>query len=121
MEWVGDKNDLVKYYGTEASEFWVIKFNGKAYAFDNKSVLHTSENRAKAALRKHVKCNFWHCRYWHGDYGKKDNTFYIEGNKIWENYNNYIDPAEKEFTKVAKSFTEYLLKEKFFTIEKITL
>jgi len=74
-EWSGPLEDLVKMANVE-SEFWVVRFKGKTYSFGAKSPFHSSEGRAKAALRKHIEGNYNQGHYWHE--GAK-NTFADEG------------------------------------------
>ena len=114
----GDLQDLVAFALTKIDEMYVVKFQGKVYSFGNdlRHAFHTSEGYAKKALRDHIFGNYCQGHYWHK--GKK-NTFAFE--KGWSRNNGYVDQSRKEFKKMSEEMTEWLLENKIFTIEKISL
>ncbi|MEO6305110.1 MAG: hypothetical protein ABIP51_18270 [Bacteroidia bacterium] len=109
MKYEGELEDLVKFTAESMSEKWLILFQSTPYILSNK---HTFKLKSGAltALRTHIYANFCQGHYWHKG---KDNTFAKE--KGWERNNH----PEKEFKKMAKEMSDYLLKEKIFQIIQI--
>lgn len=116
----GQLEDLVKFCALVVSEFWVVKFKGKTLSLtgkgSNEKILHSAESRAKKILTDHIYCNFCQGHYWHK--GLK-NTF--EKEQGWMRNSGTVATSEKEFSVMAKEMVEWLLNEKIFTIEKITI
>ncbi len=118
MEWIGDKNDLIKF-GTEfVKDVYVIKFDNKIInLFYKKAFTYKSYNFAKSKLREHLYCNFCQGHYWHE---KLVNTFSIE--KGWmRNNSQSTDKSSAEFKIMAKELTDHLLENKIFEIVKLEL
>jgi hypothetical protein len=113
-EWSGPLDDLL-FSAYEVPDLWVIQFKGRSYQMGKKMV-HTSEGRAKAALRKHIEANYHQGHYWHK--GKK-NTFADEGGHFRNG--GVMAGLDKIFKEMGKETTEWLLNEGIFTIEKIKI
>lgn len=113
-EWTGPLEDLVKSSARVEDEFWVIRFKGKTYSFGGKSPFHSSEGRAKGALRRHIESNYNQGHYWHK--GAK-NTFADEGGHFRNG--GRMAGLDKIFKVMAKETTDWLLEENIFEIERI--
>jgi hypothetical protein len=115
----GNLEDLIQFGASRISEFFIVKFQGKTISIGNqpkKDTFHITEGYAKMALRNHIYNNFCQGHYWHK--GKK-NTF--ENEHGWMRNSGMVAKSQKDFKVMAAEMTEWLLVEKIFTIEKITI
>lgn len=108
-------------FGAElAEEQWCVKVLGdKVMKFPIGSggrIIFNSEKRAKNALVDHIYGNYCQGHYWHKG---KDNTFAHEGG--WNRNGGDVAKSRKEFKEFAKQTTEWLLDNRYFTIEKVNL
>ena len=118
MRYEGDKKDLTQYIGGIIPEMWIIRCDGKIFNMDivTKPKGYKSKKTARKALIEAMGANFHHAYYWHKG---KNNTFAKEGSKV--GLGGFIIDNEKvKINKLAEEFTDNLLADGTFKLEKIT-